>query len=472
VIDTIPIPKPNPDITGRKVKIKRGEYADRQGVVKEYKSSQWQVEIDLGNKKTVIEGYMIEELMILEDEASGIASQPNHVGSLTSAGVAVELAKSTWRDTPERIQLIVDLEGIGKKGDVLTTVPPPFSVSDEDEARYVEMYGGRLRVPVGTFSTVIDRSTPTTPEPLSELEQLRQEVQRLTNQVTAMEVAAKKADDLYRDLQAAQQARDSHLAANVKLNQEKLLLENKVGAYQISVDRLETQLEEVKKHRNTDIEALKLVERERDEAREELKTVNHDLRVANEQAAIFARELNKLRRAAKRQQQPIAIKTLIQMLSTDTDEDDQELALHLNTGWRVMNITVNTYFGTDVTSHRRVITLSRPVKQSAPDPERKAAVAETVPVTMPMISTHVIPVSTPVVQNAPFNVDSTIITAEGERPLTYSEALQLREAGLMSSDDLSAIGDREAGTNGLRAVLNRRRNAPQPYRPSFLPTGN
>jgi hypothetical protein len=413
VIDTIPIPQPQPNIVGRTVKIRRGEYADRMGVVKEYKSSQWQVEIDLGNKKTVIEGYMIEELMVLEDEASGIAAQPNHVGSLTSAGVAGELAK------PKPAVEFVSVQEIRERAE-RWVVPAGVSTQVKDDLL--------------TLLRLFDDQT--------------KENTTLTNKLTAAEVASKKADDLFNQLEAAKQARDSHLAANVKLNREKI--------------ELEQRLEEAKQPHPADVEAMRQVERERDEAREEL-------RKSEKIVQMFAKRLK------AKKTQPVEVKTLVQELAQDATGDKQQyadtvLCNFINDGWSVMNLSVSSFFDDSNRDYAtvRTITLSRPVKRTNPGPKRETAVENPIPVQPPRFYAYdaVIP------STAPLNANTKLVTAEGERPLTYSEALQLRETGLISSDDLSAIGNREAGMNGLRAVLNRRRNAPLPYRPAFLPTGN
>jgi hypothetical protein len=342
VIDTIPIPQPQPNIVGRTVKIRRGEYADRMGVVKEYKSSQWQVEIDLGNKKTVIEGYMIEELMVLEDEASGIAAQPNHVGSLTSAGVAGELAK------PKPTVEFVNVQEIRERAE-RWVVPAGVSTQVKDDLL--------------TLLRLFDDQT--------------KENTTLTNKLTAAEVAAKKADDLFNQLEAAKQARDSHLAANVKLNEEKIDLQRRIKnrdtdlvAANLLIVTLKDQLEKQLPH-PADVEAMRQVERERDEAREEL-------RKSEKIVQMFAKRLK------AKKTQPVEVQTLVQEVTGIMDQVDADLALakELNSGWTVMNITVNTTYheGEDVTNHHRIVTLSRPIKRTPQSPKRETAAEHPIPV--------------------------------------------------------------------------------------------
>jgi hypothetical protein len=322
VIDTIPTPQPKPNIVGRKVKIRRGEYANRQGVVKEYKSSQWQVEIDLGSKKTVIEGYMIEELMILEDEASGIAKTPNHVGSLTSAGVAEELAK------PKPAVEFVNVQEIRERAE-------------------------RWVVPAGVSTQVKDDLLTL----LRLFDGLTKENTTLNNKLTAAEVASKKADDLFNQLEVARQAAKSHLEANTKLN--KMMFE------------MQEELNEAKKPRQSDVEALRQVERERDEAREEL-------RKSEKIVQMFAKRLK------AKKTQPVEVQTLVQEVTGIMQQVDADLALakELNGGWTVMNITVNTTYheGEDVTSHHRIVTLSRTIKRTPQPPKRETAAENPIPV--------------------------------------------------------------------------------------------
>lgn len=353
---------------GKRAKILVGVMHGHVGKITDFNGSEYIVDVEIHDPDkpaipTVVSGGYKPSAIYIENGDS-------HIVSLTSAGVAGELAKAE----PKRI----DLPAIRARAEGWKV---PAGVSEQAKEDLLILLG------------LID--------------QLKSDNETLTNRLTAAEVAAKKVDDLYRDLQAAQQARDSHLAANTKLNQEKVTLQERIAFLEDHSRDLAAkwttateQLEEAKKHRNTDIEALKLVERDRDDAREEL-------RKSEKIVQMFAKRL----RAKKAQ--PVEVKTLVQTLLDDPEGEKHKyendvLADLLNDGWTVLNMSVTT--ASDIANHEiaitRVVTLSRPIKRTSPAPKPETAVENPIPVGAQTIFAAGVHIPAGTSYSAPLNLKS------------------------------------------------------------------
>lgn len=309
---------------GKSAKILTGKFHGCNGKIVGFANGKYDVEID-ANQLSDVTGTHIEPIA-----PSGIQIQSgdSHIASLTSAGVAEQVAK--------------------------------------------------------------------TPEPLSELEQLRKENEDLKRQNAQLIV---EKNDYHQKYQSATATAASHLAANVKLNEEKIELQRRIHdrdgdlvAASLAIAQLGKQLEEKKFH-PADIEAMRQLERERDEAR-------RDLEVSRQQVKLFAKRLK-----AKKSQQ-VEVMTLYQtQIGDDVNRKyaDMELATVLNDGWKPMNITVTPPSSSVYTC--RIVTLSRPVKKTPESPQRETVAEATTPVHPPLIVGYSVPVAgAPTITGGTLNV--------------------------------------------------------------------
>lgn len=305
-------------------------------------------------------------------------------------------------------------------------------------------------------------------EPLNELDQLRKAMTAIQNQLddARQQIAQLVADkyDLSKKLTTTESTAASHLAANVKLNEQRITLEQRIETLErdqkddtetfIAIERERDDLKkQLESRANQEVEALRMVEAERDAAKAEVAKVTHDLHVAQEQVAMFAKRLKSQRK------QKVEVKTLVQSVDEYTvNYSDKELAEHLNDGWISVNFSATSFFdhGNHVIEDRRIVTLSRPIK-TAPQPPKGETKTEQPPVSVPktVIGEVVFPP----------------VPSMADVPLNFQQAIRMATEGKMPMEDALAIGNKQAMDVG-RTTFQRLQQQPRPtYSNPFMLKG-
>lgn len=327
-------------------------------------------------------------------------------------------------------------------GATITVSMPPNHVRVLDDSHIASL----------TSVGVKEELAKETPE-LTETEALRRQVAALTADKLTLQakiVAAEQRFEATRDQNVAltkELATVKNLATEAQQTAEQLQRDMKdddeaLFAIEKERDELKKELELV---RHTELDAIKQVEQQRDAAKAEVAKLTHDLEVSREQVAVFAKRL----KAQKRGQ--VEITTVTHEVWEPTAAEDAELAKYLNEGWNVMNISVAPSSDT----LWRIVTLSRPIRTTPQSPKREAIVEQPAPVKTVVTDTMIFP---------PAPTPAGIPVTLNEKPVTYQEGVKLMVQGVITPEELSELGNRQAINKGLED-FNQRQRSRQQYQP-------